>query len=261
MRGGRWHTMESPRDLALAMERRRTVPEGRGERFAGYGVPGLPFSSGHILAFRRMTATSLGLPYTTVWHRDPAGMWTLFADVEPERACPRFFGGALQRVVVGEIEVGWEGPLDISLWVPEVQLQWGVRLAADVMTVALALGGRLLPGPLWRREGILSALGKAGGRLLGVGNLALSGSAPNGQRFRMTPRRLWRVAAAAAVLDGEDMGVVGPLQKQARLGDFWIPNRGILGFGEALYDTLDPARHSRASTCWTREGFLPVVGR
>jgi hypothetical protein len=76
----------SPKDLAHSMERARVVPEGGGERFAGYGILGLSFDSGHVLAFRRMTATSLGLPYTTVWHRDPGGLWTLYGDVEPDRA-------------------------------------------------------------------------------------------------------------------------------------------------------------------------------
>jgi hypothetical protein len=260
-RNGGWYATESPRDLALALERRRMVPEGGGERFAGYGILSLPFASGHVLAMRRMTASSVGLPYTTVWHRDPGGTWTLFADVEPERACPRYFGGALHRVVVGELELSWEGPLEVSLRIPEVRLQWGVRLAKDVTTVGLSAGGRLLPGPVWERERILSVLGRAGGKILGVGKLSLAGTAPNGQRFWMAPRFLWRVAASAAVLDGEDLGALGPLPKQARLGDFWLPNRGILAFGETGFEALDPARHSLAPTRWSREDCFPGAGR
>jgi hypothetical protein len=231
---------ESPRDLAFAMEGHRVVPDGSGERFAGYGILGLSFASGHVLAFRRMTASSLGLPYTTVWHRDPGGTWTLFGDVEPGMSCPRYFGTALQRVILEGIELSWDGSLEVSLRIPEVRLQWGIRLARDASTVGLTAGGRLLPSSLWERETVASALGRLGGRMLGLGTTSLRGTAPNGQRFWMAPRVLWRVAASAAVLDGEDLGMLGPLPKQVRLGDLWIPNRGILAFGEHGFEALDP---------------------
>jgi hypothetical protein len=235
-----------PRDLALAMEGRRVVPEGSGERFAGYGIPGLPFASGHVLAFRRMTASGLGVPYTTVWHRDPGGAWTIFGDVEPERACPRYFGSALQRIIPEGVELSWEGPLDASLRVPEVRLQWGIRLARDASTVGLSAAARLLPRSLWERERVAEALGRFGGRILGLGKLSLGGRVPNGHRFWMAPRGLWRVAASAAVLDGEDLGVLGPLPKQVRMADFWIPNRGILAFGEASFERqCGPSRRVR----------------
>jgi len=87
---------------------------------------------------------------------------------------------------------------------------------------------------------VTSALERLGGWMLGLGNMSLRGTAPNGQRFWMAPRVLWRVAASAAVLDGEDLGMLGPLPKQVRLGDFWIPNRGILAFGETGFEALDP---------------------
>jgi hypothetical protein len=239
MGGGRY-ARESPRDLARSMERWRSVPGGGGERFAGYGILGLPFASGHLLAFRRMTASSLGLPYTTVWHRDPGGTWTLFGDVEPEQACPRYFGGAFHRVEVEAVELSWAGRLEVSLRVPEARLQWGVRLATDAWTAALSAGGRLLPGALWERERVLSALGRVGGKLLDVGRVSLAGTTPNRQRFWLAPRFMWRVTASAAVLDGEDLGALGPLPEQARMGDFWIPKRGIFAFGETGFEALDP---------------------
>jgi hypothetical protein len=237
----------SPKDLASSLEGSRVVPEGGGERFAGYGILGLAFDSGHILAFRRMTASSLGLPYTTVWHRDPQGLWTLYGDVEPEQACPRYFGDALQWVEEEDVELSWEGDLEVSVRVPKVRLQWGVRLGRDAFTVGLSAGGRLLPGSLWERERVLRALERMGGRMLGVGNLTLAGTAPNGQRYWMAPRLLWRVVASVAVLDGEDLGSLGPLAEQARLGDLWIPNRGILAFGEVGFEhSASPAERTLA---------------
>jgi len=42
-----------PRDLVARLEAAPSMPPGSAERFNGYGVMGLPFRSGHILALRR----------------------------------------------------------------------------------------------------------------------------------------------------------------------------------------------------------------
>ena len=172
----------NPRSLAEEMERKPSLPTGAGERFAGYGVMGIPFASGHVLAFRRMTASSLGPAYTTVWHRDAHGRWTFFTDVNPRRSCPRFFGGALDEVMVAEIEFSWDGPLELSLRIPEARFHWGVRLSSDLWTQSLSALGRVVRGALWRSESVLSVVGVAIERQLGLGHLALTGSSPNRQR-------------------------------------------------------------------------------
>lgn len=238
----------NPRAVSEEMERDPLLPRGSEERFAGYGVMGLPFASGHLLAFRRVTSSSIGPPYTTVWHRDPSGHWTFFTDAEPDLSCPRFFGGALDEVVPGEIELSWDGPYELSLRIPETRLQWGVRLSSDLWTRGMSAAGRMVPAVLWRNERFLSALGPTGGRLLGLGDLALTGSSPNHQRFWAAPRFLWRVEATAAILDGQDLGEMAPLGEQARLGDFWIPNDGIFAVGETRFEGFDPRVHSSAIT-------------
>lgn len=224
-----------PWTLTQEMERNRSIPDGPEERFRGYGIMGLPFTSGHVLAFRRMTASSIGPPYITIWHRDPAGGWTFFTDLEPNRSCPRYFGRAAREVVTGEIEMSWEGPYEVSLRVPEVRMQWGVRLSRDVWTRVMSLVGPVIPDAVWNHQRALQALGTMGGRILDVGVLALSGQAPNGQRFQVAPKRLWRVEATAAILGSEDLGSMGPLPEQAKLGDFRIPNGGIFAMGEARF--------------------------
>src|SRR5436190_20818243 len=83
-----------PADAAAAIERGAGLPPGRGERFAGYGVMGLPFRSGHILALRRFPASSIGPGYRSVWHRGPNARWTFFQDIAPVQACSRYFGAA-----------------------------------------------------------------------------------------------------------------------------------------------------------------------
>lgn len=233
----------NPRSLAEGLEGVASLPAAAGERFRGYGVVGLPFDSGHVLAFRRSSASSLGRAYSTVWHRDPDGAWTFFTNVAPEVSCPRFFAAASARVVVGEVELSWDGPFDLSLRVPDAGLQWGVRLSSDVRTRILSTVGKLMPGPLRRQDRVLGVVSAVAGPLLGVGRLAFSGRSPNGQRFQAVPSLVWRIEATAAMLDHEDLGRIAPLPRQVRLGDFWIPNGGVFAFGESRFEAFDPDRH------------------
>src|SRR5690606_9062829 len=101
---------ERPAELAQAIERSPSLPEGDDERFAGYGVMAAPFSSGDLLAMRRFPASSLGGGYTTVWHRATSGEWTIWSDRPPLETCPRYFGSALARAIETPIQVTWSGP-------------------------------------------------------------------------------------------------------------------------------------------------------
>jgi hypothetical protein len=59
----------------------------------------------------------------------------------------------------------------------------------------------------------------------------------------MAPKRLWVVANSRAVLYDRDLGPTGPLLRQARLGDFRMPQCGIGMVGSGHFETFDPARH------------------
>jgi hypothetical protein len=52
--------MRRPAEIVEELERKADLPPGAQERFFGYGVMGLPFRSGHILALRRFPASSIG---------------------------------------------------------------------------------------------------------------------------------------------------------------------------------------------------------
>ena len=49
------------REIIRDIEESVSLPAGRGERFAGYAVIGLPFRSGDVLAMRRFPASSISL--------------------------------------------------------------------------------------------------------------------------------------------------------------------------------------------------------
>ena len=72
----------TPRQAVAALQSRPVLPEGSDERFSGYGVLGVPFESGHYLALRDMVANSIGPAYRAIWHRDPAGHWTIHTTVK-----------------------------------------------------------------------------------------------------------------------------------------------------------------------------------
>ncbi len=72
-----------PRKLIQQLEATASLPPGQQERFNGYGVMGLPFKSGHILAMRRFPAASIGPGYISIWHRTPQGDWSFYATAQP----------------------------------------------------------------------------------------------------------------------------------------------------------------------------------
>jgi hypothetical protein len=235
-----------PRSRVRDAERGTGVPDGQRERFAGWGVMGLPFRSGHYLALRHFTS-SIGPAFRSVWHRDPAGRWVMYADTEPRNACVRYFGADLERVESTSIDVDWDGPRSFTVEI-RGHLRWRVTLAATVATRVLTAVGTALPDRAWRSDRALRLLAPTAGTVLGAGRLRLSGTAPNGQGFRAGPRRLWDIPESRAEIDGVDAGPVGPLPRQDRLGDFWLPQRGLLAIGDASFDAFDPARHSMATT-------------
>lgn len=230
----------NPRSIA---QHTRAVPPGDGqERFAGYGVMGEPFTSGHYLALRHFPASSVGAGYDSVWHRDPAGSWVIYSSNSPEASCARYFSSDLEDARTAEIAVTWTGPSTFTVMVDET-LVWDLELGRSPATAVMTGLGRLMPGSLWRNDTVLSAMGAAAGPALGVGRVRLTGKASNGQWFRANPRMLWTIDRSRARIEGVDIGPPGPLPVQARLGDFLLPQRGMFVVGEAYFESYDATRH------------------
>lgn len=232
-----------PQDCAARIERSPTLPGGTMERFNGYGVMGLPFASGHVLGLRRWPASSVGPGYTSVWHRDPGGAWTFYADAAPLQSCSRFFGSDLARAVECKIDVSWPEPRRLAIRVDDAALEWDCTLAPTPATRTLNAMSRLMPDALWRNSAVLSMMAAIAGPALGAGRLRMHGRAPNKQRFIANPMIVWMVQRSEARIGAEALGPMGPLREQARLGDFWIPQRGIFAVGRAFFDSFDPAVH------------------
>jgi hypothetical protein len=235
-------TMQDPRTAVSELDVRAQLPRDDGEGFPGYGVMGLPFDSGHYLALRVFHVTSIGPGFRAVWHRDPAGRWTFYATEPPEGSCARYFGAALDEARQVPIEVTWTGSHAFAVTIPGL-LDWTVRLGRTPATRLLTGIGSLLPEAAWRSDAVLALMGSAAGLLLRAGHVGLCGEAPNGQHYRAAPRRLWNVVHSSARLAGADLGRPGRLRQQDRLGDFWLPQRGLFAVGTASFDVLDPVAH------------------
>ena len=63
----------------------------------------------------------------------------------------------------------------------------------------------------------------------------MRGRAPNGQRFVANPLALWVASASKASVGDTDLGAMGPAPRQAQLGDFALPQRGMFAIGRAFF--------------------------
>ena len=173
--------MASPRDEVLAAEKRARVLPGANEQFSGWGLMGLPFLSGDVLATRRFPASSVGPGYTSVWHRNPGGEWTFYADVSPETACTRFFGSAVAHAVVCPVMLEWTGEDQFHLEVPQGGLSCDIVVGPTVASRAMNLMSASFPEWAWRSPRMLRLTAMMAGPMLRAGRLSMTGIAPNRQ--------------------------------------------------------------------------------
>jgi hypothetical protein len=225
--------MREPAEIVEELERDTELPAGSDERFAGYGVMGLPFRSGHVLGLRRFSASSIGPGYRSVWHRDPDGRWTFYQDQPAELACTRYFGSAVGEVREGPIRIDWPGPR--SLRISTDDLEWSLDLASTPVTRLFNAVGAALPARAWRSRPVLAAMSAVAGPALRAGRVRLTGLTPNGQRFVANPLIMWVATNSTATVGGTDLGAIGPAPEQARLRDLALPQRGMFVVGRAMF--------------------------
>jgi len=105
-----------------------------------------------------------------------------------------------------------------------------------------------MPLAAWRSGPVLRAVGAVAGRALGVGKVQLTGTTSNRQHFDANPLRIWYVTASRAVVEGQDLGLPGPLAEQAHLADFYFPQRGMFAGRARVHQP------PRAGERWGRAG-------
>jgi len=235
-------TQITPASATADATLRPALPGGDGERFTGFGIMGIAFATGHYLALRAWTETTIGDPYRSVWHRDPQGRWHMYVTAPPDRSCPRYFSAAASYERVPRIELTWTDADRLSVRIPRT-LAWDITLEATTATRAMSTLAGAMPPAARSSDPLLAAMGPMSRPMLRAGRMRLTGASPNRQHFQVVPLRVWSVASSTATIDGDELGSMHPLEEQSRLGDFWMPQRGIFYVGEARFESFDPLRH------------------
>jgi len=229
-----WFMATTPRRAVSTLAQAPWLARGSDERFTGYGAMGVPYSRGHYLALRDMLASSVGATYRTIWHRDPQGRWTIFTNSDPDTSCPRYFGSVTAVVRVPAIEVTWRDDWKLDVTMSD-RLSWRLILQATPATQIMTTMGRATPQWAWNSDAVLASMGSMAGGFLRSGRLRLRGCTPNGPRFKAAPMQVWRVVGGGGKVDDADLGALAPLREQTRLGDFWLPQRGLFFAGQARF--------------------------
>jgi hypothetical protein len=227
--------MTEPVLVARDVEANPQLPAGECERVSGYGVMGLPFRSGHVLGLRRWTASSVGDRFTSIWHRNPEGRWTFYESVSCDIACSRYFGAEVDTARVGPIAIDWEGARRLRVYtLDDEAVDWTIELGSTAITRAMSMVSSALPTSAWRWPSMLSAAGWVAEHTLRAGKVQLTGMTSNGQHFDANPLNIWYVTQSHAVVEGHDLGPIGPLAEQAHMADFYFPQRGIFAKGRVF---------------------------
>ena len=236
-------TNNTPAAIVAALNDRPELPAGNDERFAGFGIMGLPFANGHYLGLRQFPTATFAPAYASVWHRDPTGTWTFYATTPGQQSCARYFSSSTSTDACQcDIDVTWETPWSLRVHIDNL-LDWTVELGESAATRLISQVGQRLPEWTWTNRTALGAISRVAGRALGIGEMRLAGTASNGQTFMVAPRMVWAVTRSEAVLRGAPLGPTGPLHTQARLGDFRLPQRGIAVVANGHFENFDPDRH------------------
>lgn len=223
----------------------RPSPLAGFEYVRGFGVFSLPFDSGHVLALRVFPENDFA-PYRTVWHRAPDGGWVIHVDAPRlDVACPRYYGAAAREVAHARIELEWTGPTTLSVGMDAPRLEWTVTMAETPLVRAVNAVSAALPERLWRWPPTLRLFERLAGRLFDLGDVTLSGRAPNGQRGVLMPRRIFPVAASSARWEGRDLGSPARVPANPAIGELRLPAGPVFAVGGAYFEMADPEEYRR----------------
>jgi len=236
-------------DLASELKnlepRQGSFPWRGHEYVRGWGVFGLPFDSGHYLALRVFPENDFA-PYRTVWHRNPEGSWSIFADAPRlDIACPRFYGAACEVNAQAGIQIRWSGPMALHVRVDTPALEWTVEATETSVLRVMNRISRHLPLWTWKRSSLLRAREIMAQRLLKMGPIQLKGQMPSGHIGTLMPQRMYFIESSSATLDGEDLGRPTHATAPIDIGGVPVPSRGVLAVGQAAWEILDSAEYQR----------------
>ena len=210
----------------------------------GWGVFVLPFDSGHVLCLRVFPENDFG-PYRTLWHRDPAGAWSIYVDgPRLDTACPRYYGAACVYTGFAHIELAWTKPRTLRVGMDTPALVWTLTASETPALRILNPISAALPLATWRPRALVRSR-ELLARALGMGDMRLSGVMPSGHTGTLMPQQMFLIEHSIATLDGVDLGRPAHLKENPRIGAIPLPSRGVLAIGQAAWRILDRAEYER----------------
>jgi len=214
---------------------------GPGHEYArGWGVFALPFTSGHVLVLRVFPESSFG-PYRAVWHRDPAGRWSIYVDgPRVDTACPRYFGPATDVTGTARIGLDWTGPATLRVTMDSPALEWTLTATSTRILALLNAMSAAMPQFTWRLRPLVRARERLAAAL-GMGQLRLTATMPSGHTGTLMPGRMYFIDDASATLDGADLGQPARWPASPVIGAVPLPARGVLAIGQAVFAPPGPA--------------------
>src|SRR5260370_22623497 len=204
------------------------------EHVRGFGIPALPFASGHVLALRVFAQTDFG-PYRSLWHRDPAGAWTIFVDgVAVGEACPRYFGAALRSARAARLSLDWRGPAELFVAMDDPPLEWNVKMGGSPMLAAMNVVLPHITDKVWRLPLVPRMFERLAKHFLCDADLLAM--APNGHLHLLAPQRMFLIVDSRAVLAGEDLGKPIRARENPRIGPWRLPARPVFAMGRGFFE-------------------------
>ncbi|MDX8032613.1 hypothetical protein SK803_20555 [Lentzea sp. BCCO 10_0856] len=221
-----------------------TAPWPGHEYAKGWGVFGLPFDSGHVLALRVFPQSDFG-PYRTVWHRDPDGNWTIYVDgPRIDTACPRYYGAACTHTGRAHIDVTWTGKTSARITMDSPALDWTLTAHSTRLLDVINVLSSAMPLATWRPRPLVRAR-ELMAQALGMGHLKMAGVMPSGHNGKLMPERMYFVDDSHATFAGTDLGTPVRLKDNPMIGGVPLPARGVLAVGQATWEILDSEEHDR----------------
>lgn len=212
------------------------------EHVRGYGVFGLPLSSGHTLTLRVFPVNDFA-PYITIWHRTPDGKWTIYFDaVRSDVACPRYYGPAVDHITAASINLEWLSAAVLRIRMDEPKLEWTVFMHEPLYLRLLNAISKRLPFWTWKKPALLK-LREWMAQRIGLGKIKLAGYMPSGHFGILMPQRMYLIDHARVELDGEDLGHPVKVRPNPKIGDVPLPARGVFAIGEAHWEIRDVAEY------------------
>ena len=226
-------------------ERQGTPPWPGYEYVKGWGVFGLPFDSGHVLALRVFPENDFS-PYRTLWHRDPQGNWSIYVDGQSaDTACPRYYGQACAHIGYATIQLQWTGPASLRVTVDEPALEWTLTARQTPVLRGMNAISPQMPLSTWRSPRLVRAREVMAQRVLGLGEIRMSGTMPSGHEGILMPQRMYLIDDTTAVLNGTDLGRATRVSPNPEIGGVPLPARGVLAIGQGAWaiPTSNGAHH------------------